>query len=202
MTGNLRMDTVRPFRWTSFENMKRAQEVTAISTRAIQETRELATHDSVLTSVAGNLAYRCSGWFEITIPDMAVELPVVYWQSIRLLIGRSLVQAQPQEPDKNPELRFRVFVTRPPRNSFIKESSIRDTAADGLQGVLHRAHPHGRRQLARHRVLSRLAGRPTARQGFQRIRHGRRETRRQVVHRCQSIPPGSRTRNRRFHLRP
>ena len=83
--------------------------------------RELATHDSVLTSVAGNLAYRSSGrfeiirCFEITIPDMAVELPVVYWQSIRLLIGRSLVQAQPQEPDKNPELRFRVFVTRPPK---------------------------------------------------------------------------------------
>lgn len=126
MTGNLRMDTVRPFRWTSFENMKRAQEVTAISTRAIQETRELATHDSVLTSVAGNLAYRCSGWFEITIPDMAVELPVVYWQSIQLLIGRSLVQAQPQEPDKNPELRFRVFVTHPPKLLY--------------QGIIHKGY--------------------------------------------------------------
>lgn len=34
MTGNLRMDTVRPFRWTSFENMKRAQEVTAINAPA------------------------------------------------------------------------------------------------------------------------------------------------------------------------
>lgn len=34
MTGNLRMDTVRPFRWTSFENMKRAQEVTAINVPA------------------------------------------------------------------------------------------------------------------------------------------------------------------------
>ena len=47
------------------------------------------------------------------MPDMAVELPVVYWQSIRLLIGRSLVQAQPQEPDKNPELRFRVLLPAP-----------------------------------------------------------------------------------------
>ncbi len=41
---------------------------------------------------------------------MAVELPVVYWQSIRLLIGRSLVQAQPQEPDKNPELLYQGII--------------------------------------------------------------------------------------------
>lgn len=81
MTGNLRMDTVRPFRWTSFENMKRAQEVTAINVPA-QYNRpgdSLRMIPSLL-QFAGNLAYRCPRWFEvircfeIAIPDMAVEL--------------------------------------------------------------------------------------------------------------------------------